>query len=250
MVPNADAEPWGPHQLLSMAARLIQRRQDQALADLGLTHAAVIALQGLTAGPLNQEHLAAEIKVRSQSLGRVLSRLESAGLVTRTSSSRDRRSNVVAITDAGLNALAAAREVEKDALPPNLADGAVLSRELARVISYFPGSHRGRSGKEKTEGAALAGDRPTGSEDPGATPPTDGDRPTDGDSPTGAEDPGATAPTDGDRPTGTEDPGGTPPTDGDRPTGPEDPGGTPTTGGDGATGAAEEPADRTPGTPD
>src|SRR6476620_11648449 len=152
MVPNADAEPWGPHQLLSMAARLIQRRQDQALADLGLTHAAVIALQGLTAGPLNQEHLAADIKVRSQSLGRVLARLEGAGLVTRRSSSRDRRSNDVAITDAGLDALAAAREVEKDALPPNLAEGAVLSRELARVISYFPGPHRARAAGRDNQG--------------------------------------------------------------------------------------------------
>lgn len=142
MVPNADAEPWGPHQLLSMAARLIQRRQDQALADLGLTHAAVIALQGLTAGPLNQERLAADIKVRSQSLGRVLARLEDAGLVSRTLSSHDRRSNEVAITEAGLQALAAARRVEKEVLPPDIVEGAVLSRELARVISYFPGSPR------------------------------------------------------------------------------------------------------------
>ncbi|MBT2520345.1 MarR family winged helix-turn-helix transcriptional regulator [Arthrobacter sp. ISL-28] len=155
MVPNADAEPWGPHQLLSMAARLIQRRQDQALADLGLTHAAVIALQGLTAGPLNQERLAADIKVRSQSLGRVLTRLEEAGLVSRTLSSHDRRSNEVAITESGLQALAAARRVEKDVLPPDVVEGAVLSRELARVISYFPGSPR-LGAKQVTEPAAEA----------------------------------------------------------------------------------------------
>jgi len=142
MVPNADAEQWGPHQLLSMAARLIQRRQDQALADLGLTHAAVIALQGLTSGPLNQEQLAEEIHVRSQSLGRVLARLEEAGFVARKSSSLDRRSNDVSITEAGLRALAAARQVEKETLPPDVVEGTVLSRELARVISYFPGSPR------------------------------------------------------------------------------------------------------------
>ena len=142
MVPNADAEQWGPHQLLSMAARLIQRRQDQALADLGLTHAAVIALQGLTSGPQNQEQLAEEIHVRSQSLGRVLARLEEAGFVTRKSSSLDRRSNEVSITEAGLRALAAARRVEKETLPPDIVEGTVLSRELARVISYFPGSPR------------------------------------------------------------------------------------------------------------
>ncbi|CAH0146747.1 Transcriptional regulator SlyA [Arthrobacter sp. Bi83] len=152
MVPNADAEPWGPHHLLSMAARLIQRRQDQALADLGLTHAAVIALQGLAAGPLNQERLAADIKVRSQSLGRVLARLEGAGLVSRRSSSTDRRSNEVAITEAGLQALAAARRVEKEALPPDMVGGTVLSRELSRVISYFPGPPKAEAVRsEKTE---------------------------------------------------------------------------------------------------
>lgn len=165
MVPNADAEPWGPHQLLSMAARLIQRRQDQALADLGLTHAAVIALQGLTAGPLNQERLAADIKVRSQSLGRVLARLEDAGLVSRTLSSHDRRSNEVAITEAGLQALAAARRVEKEVLPPDIVEGAVLSRELARVISYFPGSPR-LGAKHVTEavGEAHTSDSEDGSD--------------------------------------------------------------------------------------
>ena len=142
MVPNADAEQWGPHQLLSMAARLIQRRQDQALAELGLTHAAVIALQGLTAGPLNQEQLAEDIHVRSQSLGRVLARLEEAGLVSRKSSPVDRRSNEVAITEAGLNALAAARQVEKETLPQDIVEGTALSRELSRVISHFPRSPR------------------------------------------------------------------------------------------------------------
>lgn len=156
MVPNADAEQWGPHQLLSMAARLIQRRQDQALADLGLTHAAVIALQGLTSGPLNQEQLAEEIHVRSQSLGRVLARLEEAGFVTRKSSSLDRRSNDVSITEAGLRALAAARKVEKETLPPDIVEGTVLSRELARVISHFPGSPR--LGSRQRKGLAAGPD--------------------------------------------------------------------------------------------
>jgi DNA-binding MarR family transcriptional regulator len=138
MVPNPDAEQWGPHQLLSMAARLVQRRQDQALAELGLTHAAVIALQGLLGGPLNQEELAADIKVRSQSIGRVLARLEGEGLVARESSSLDRRHNEVSITEAGRQALEAARKAEHEALPPDVVAGTVLGRELARVISYFP----------------------------------------------------------------------------------------------------------------
>lgn len=179
MVPNPDAEQWGPHQLLSMAARLVQRRQDQALAELGLTHAAVIALQGLVEGPLNQEELAADIKVRSQSIGRVLVRLEAAGLVARESSSLDRRHNEVSITEAGRQALEAARKAEQDALPPDVVEGTVLSRELARVISYFPGRAKAVSGRNQdpaaddaaeadslvagapTEGAALTEAAPT-----------------------------------------------------------------------------------------
>ena len=153
MVPNPDAEQWGPHQLLSMAARLVQRRQDQALAELGLTHAAVIALQGLLDGPLNQEELAAAIKVRSQSIGRVLSRLEGAGLVVRESRSQDRRHNEVSITEAGRQALEAARKAEQDALPPDVVEGTVLGRELARVISYFPG--RAKAGSAKNQDTAV-----------------------------------------------------------------------------------------------
>lgn len=160
MVPNPDADQWGPHQLLSMAARLVQRRQDQALAELGLTHAAVIALQGLLDGPLNQEQLAADIKVRSQSIGRVLARLEGAGLVARASSSHDRRHNEVSITEAGRQALEAARKAEQEALPPDVVGGTVLGRELARVISYFPG--RTKSGSDKNHGLPAAGDAAKG----------------------------------------------------------------------------------------
>jgi DNA-binding MarR family transcriptional regulator len=141
-----------------MAARLVQRRQDQALAELGLTHAAVIALQGLLAGPLNQEQLASDIKVRSQSIGRVLSRLEEAGLVARASSSLDRRHNEVSITEAGRQALEAARKAEQDALPPDVVEGTVLGRELARVISYFPG--RAKPGSAKNQNPAGAAGNP------------------------------------------------------------------------------------------
>ncbi|MFP3463679.1 MarR family winged helix-turn-helix transcriptional regulator [Arthrobacter globiformis] len=168
MVPNPDAEQWGPHQLLSMAARLVQRRQDQALAELGLTHAAVIALQGLLDGPLNQEELAADIKVRSQSIGRVLARLEGAGLVARESSSLDRRHNEVSITEAGRQALEAARKAEQDALPPDVVEGTALGRELARVISYFPG--RAKPGAAKNQNsAAVAGEAaPDGTSESGS----------------------------------------------------------------------------------
>lgn len=138
MIRNQDANTWSTHQLLSMAARLVERRQDRALAALGLTHAAVIALQCLEGGPLNQERLAAQIKVQSQSLGKVLARLEAGGLVTRSRSPVDRRSIDVAITEAGRRALEAARQAERDALPPGISRRRSLHDELARVIDFFP----------------------------------------------------------------------------------------------------------------
>ena len=140
MIRNQDANTWSTHQLLSMAARLVERRQDRALAALGLTHAAVIALQCLEGGPLNQERLAAQIKVQSQSLGKVLARLEAGGLVTRSRSPVDRRSIDVAITEAGRRGLEAARQAERDALPPGISRRRSLHDELARVIDFFPDS--------------------------------------------------------------------------------------------------------------
>ncbi|WCI09213.1 MarR family transcriptional regulator [Arthrobacter sp. OVS8] len=84
--------------LLTTAARLVQRRHDDALAPLGLTRAAVIALKAVAACPLNQEQLAAKVYVQSQTLGRVLTRLETEGLITRKRDLLDRRQFQVQIT--------------------------------------------------------------------------------------------------------------------------------------------------------
>ena len=70
------------YRLLTSAARLVQRLHDDALAPLGLTRAAVIALEAVAPRPMYQEQLAARVHVQSQTLGRVLARLEDAGLVT------------------------------------------------------------------------------------------------------------------------------------------------------------------------
>lgn len=132
-----DSKKWRTDQLLSMAARVVERRKDQALAALGLTHAAVIALQGLAAGPLNQEQLARRIAVQSQSLGKVLARLEESGLVTRTRDQRDRRQFSVALTPSGQTALATAHQIERNALPEDLEGWTTLQKDLARILAAF-----------------------------------------------------------------------------------------------------------------
>jgi hypothetical protein len=65
MVSPPAAQQWSTQQLLVMAARLVQRSQDRALAGLGLSHTAVAALQGLTAGPQSQDQLAARFRPRA-----------------------------------------------------------------------------------------------------------------------------------------------------------------------------------------
>lgn len=142
MSAGPDSRQWRTDQLLSMAARVVERRKDNALAALGLTHAGVIALQGLAGGPLNQEQLARRIAVQSQTLGRVLGRLEDSGLVTRTRDSRDRRQFSVALTEAGSAALATAHQIERDALPADLENWTNLQRDLGRILSAFEGPGR------------------------------------------------------------------------------------------------------------
>jgi DNA-binding MarR family transcriptional regulator len=141
MTSNLDPDVRNSYRLLILAARLVQRRQNDALAPLGLTRAAVIALEGLASGPLNQEQLAAIIHVRSQTLGRVLTRLEGGGHVRRTRQTADRRQFKVELTAAGEAAIAAARQAEINAYPAGRdISWTVLREELAKFVSAFPPS--------------------------------------------------------------------------------------------------------------
>lgn len=145
MTSNLDPDARSSYRLITLAARLIQRRQDDALAHLGLTRAAVIALEGLTGGPLNQEQLAEEVRVQSQTLGRVLTRLEAAGLITRTRQASDRRQLKVELTESGAAAVEAARQAEVNAYP-NDSDISwkALREELTKFVHAVPpGSETG-----------------------------------------------------------------------------------------------------------
>jgi DNA-binding MarR family transcriptional regulator len=139
MTSNLDPDARSSYRLITLAARLIQRRQDDALAPLGLTRAAVIALEGLTGGPLNQEQLADAIRVQSQTLGRVLTRLEATGLITRTRHASDRRQLKVELTEAGVEAVEAARQAEVNAYPddPEI-EWKVLRDELTKFVRAVP----------------------------------------------------------------------------------------------------------------
>ncbi|ELT44265.1 MarR family winged helix-turn-helix transcriptional regulator [Arthrobacter nitrophenolicus] len=139
MTSNLDPDARNSYRLITLAARLVQRRQDDALAHLGLTRAAVIALEGLAPGPLNQEQLADAIRVQSQTLGRILTRLEAAGHITRTRQATDRRQLKVELTEAGRTALESARHAEINAYPDDPSIGwKVLQDELTKFVSALP----------------------------------------------------------------------------------------------------------------
>lgn len=132
------------YRLLTAAARLVQRLHDDALAPLGLTRAAVIALEAVAPRPLYQEQLAAKVHVQSQTLGRVLARLEDGGLVTRTRNPADRRQFQVQITESGNAALQAASQAERAAVPADFDGWETLSEQLARFVDFFQTPRPGR----------------------------------------------------------------------------------------------------------
>ncbi len=78
------------------------------------------------------------VHVQSQTLGRVLTRLEAEGLVTRTRDPHDRRQFQVEITDAGKAALRAAREAESAALPSDFDGWEILREQLTRLVKFLP----------------------------------------------------------------------------------------------------------------
>ena len=155
------------YKLLTTAARLIQRRQEQALAPLGLTRAAVIALEAVASRPMNQEQLAAKVHVQGQTLGRVLARLESQGLVTRTRNAADRRQLQVKLTQAGKTALNAARQAEVDAFPVARDDDGwdALQEQLTKFIASFQAPQ-----PVEPASARSAGPLPEGASDGGQPP--------------------------------------------------------------------------------
>jgi DNA-binding MarR family transcriptional regulator len=153
MTSNVDPDARNSYRLLTVAARMVQRRQDDALAPLGLTRAAVIALEGLAPGPLNQEQLAAVVHVQSQTLGRVLTRLESTGHISRKRQASDRREFKVELTEAGRAALEAARRAEVNAYPNDAGiSWRVLCEELAKFISSVPAAEPDSGGEPGEKG--------------------------------------------------------------------------------------------------
>lgn len=125
------AEQWPLGRLLSAAARAVEREWDERLRAVGLTHAALVAIDILLrTGPTGADTIARTARVQPQTMSRTLERAERDGLVERTSHPEDRRRRVVSVTDEGRRAWETAQHIEREVLPEDVE----LRRRLAAVL--------------------------------------------------------------------------------------------------------------------
>lgn len=111
---GADVASWPTGRLLSVAARVVEKRFEDFLASRGLTHAGMITLHHLADGPRSQRELALLCRVTDQTMSRTIEHLERGGHVVRSQDPEDRRRTSVKITPAGRRALTAARREERE----------------------------------------------------------------------------------------------------------------------------------------
>ncbi|PYY65599.1 MarR family transcriptional regulator [Curtobacterium sp. MCPF17_003] len=126
-------EQWPLGRLLSAAARSVERDWDERLRAIGLSHAAVVAIDILIrTGPTGADTIARTARVQPQTMSRTLERMERDGLVERTPHPADRRRRVVSVTPAGRSAWETARHIEREVLPEDPALRTALGELLAK----------------------------------------------------------------------------------------------------------------------
>ncbi|WIE68662.1 MarR family transcriptional regulator [Curtobacterium sp. MCLR17_054] len=130
------SEQWPLGRLLSAAARSVERDWDERLRAIGLSHAAVVAIDILIrTGPTGADTIARTARVQPQTMSRTLERMERDGLVERTPHPADRRRRVVSVTSAGRSAWETARHIEREVLPEDPALRTALAELLAKPQS-------------------------------------------------------------------------------------------------------------------
>ena len=136
---RADDDPgmdsWPTGRLLSTASRMVEHAWHGALAEIGLTHAGLIVLHLLQAGPVAQKALAASAHVEVQTMSRTIERLEREGHVERRSDPADRRRQLVSLTAKGTEAWRRAHRLEVDMFPGSLEHGPLRDALLEIIRS-------------------------------------------------------------------------------------------------------------------
>jgi DNA-binding MarR family transcriptional regulator len=146
-VPDSGPQGWSLGRLLSTAARLVEHEWNAWLAERGLTHAGLLALDALDGGPLTQRQAAAASRVEEQTMSRVLDRLQRTGHVERHRDTVDRRRLVVTLTPSGREVLDQIRttDIADVLVADHLDDAAAFRAELVRLIGAISPSAAGGS---------------------------------------------------------------------------------------------------------
>lgn len=137
MTVDTEMRSWPTGRLLSVAARLVEQRWTALLETLDLSHAGLITLHTLAAGPLTQRALAQRCRVTDQTMSRTLERLQRSGFVERTTDPADGRRLLAAVTDAGRDVHARAVRAERE--DPGLPDDPAFRAQLLTLIEDLTG---------------------------------------------------------------------------------------------------------------
>ncbi|MGF4043303.1 MarR family winged helix-turn-helix transcriptional regulator [Paenarthrobacter nitroguajacolicus] len=132
-----DMELWPTSRLLSTAARLVELAWNDKLRPLGLTYPAVLTLDAVAAaGPITPGDLAKSVRVQAQTMGPLLTRLESRGFIRREPNRFDRRSQLISITDLGMTLLEQSHRQENNVLSAVNLDSEDLREELLAIVRH------------------------------------------------------------------------------------------------------------------
>lgn len=130
-----DMTGWSTARLLMTAARLSENRDNQRLRSNGITPAGLTALRVLRGQrSLNQVELARLVRVQTQTIGRILERLESRGFVERNQCATDRRVRQVIITPAGRKILRQVEHHKTDAIESDGLSHPALREALINIV--------------------------------------------------------------------------------------------------------------------
>lgn len=154
-VPGPDQ--WATYRLVSVAARLNDRRLNRRLARLGLTTGSLDALEtAAELEPTTVTDLAELLCVSRQSMGKVLRRLQSLGFLKKEPA-RDGRSADICLTEQGRDVLSAAEDLIREETASDAASEKLLRRKLEEHIRHL------RNVEGSTPAGHVGADRQTGS---------------------------------------------------------------------------------------
>ncbi|QSZ51301.1 MarR family transcriptional regulator [Arthrobacter sp. D5-1] len=135
--PGPFPDQWATYRLVSVAARLNERRLNRRLARLGLTTGSLDALEtAAELEPTTAADLAAILCVSRQSLGKVVRRLQSLGLLIKEPA-RDGRSADIRLTGKGRNVLSAAEALVREGEQTEAEDEALFRHQLEQHIRHL-----------------------------------------------------------------------------------------------------------------